>query len=1241
MRILSIHGKNLASLAGEFSLDFRQGPLANAGIFAITGPTGAGKSTLLDAMCLALFDSLPRLEHAPRSGESTQDGLSPSDPRGILRHGTGEGYAAIEFMGRDGHIYRSEWSVQRARKRPDGSLQASKMMLTCLDASPALPDRKKEIKDYILDQIGLNAQQFGRAVVLAQGEFEAFIKAPGDERAQLLEKLTGTGIYTRIGQLAFEKSSAVKKSYQAIEQQIAAKDCLPPADRAALEEQQNTAATAAKASATHLHALQTLQTWHAHHHEHTTRLEQAQSELNNARKNQDNAAPRRAALARNQSALTLAEFWRNSLDAQKALDDATKTLNQTRSAEQEAQQAVQTTQNTLLEAANTLAQAERQQKEAAPQLATARRADQELEAARQTCRTAHEKHKTCKENYARSQKQAVEASKALETAQTLQTTLQAWQEAHRPLERLTRDEHDIARRLKTCQEQAQHIENLQQSLQQHTAELEKAHAAMTAARQTCTEAEIHLQKAERHLHATQDSAPTAQQRAALHEDNITLSKLEQNHTALQKDRLLLTQIRQEHETVQADLSRLINEQQERQTARQHAEQIRPAQHIRAEEARKAATRLTAATDGTAQRLRDTLVPDCPCPVCGAKQHDLSAITSVLDEAAAQAQAEAHKAEQALHDTEQTLLTLNAADAAALPLRTQLEREQQRLTHKQADLESLCAQASATLHAALCTEADEPEPDAETLAQRLRGRQENLHARSMAMTRAQQDIDQANRDERDARSFYEKQRTQSETAAEHLRTVQHRHSTTQDDLQTTQEKQAELTDFLAERLDTIKPDWQNLPNPQRWLTEKTLEWRDTETRLNASKADLPILMSEEARATQARDMTHHQMEEAQKTLTQAETVRIDLERTRATLLNGQPVEAVETALTEATQAATKQHEHARNAHDKAKLLENTTTVQRQEAERTVLSATQKQALSQQKLDQNLLAASLSIADVTLAANLGADALAAEEKALHALETAITSAQAKVVTHQNLLADHETARPHDPTPEGLSLEQALQLARETANKADTALQDVTFRLRQDNEARNQTEKLRADLEQAKKQGRVWEELGDLLGDAKGKVLRGFAQNLTLDRLLGFANEKLAGLKPRYTLQRAGGDTPHGAMLIEVVDNDMGGQTRGLHNLSGGERFLVSLSLALGLSEMSCGQGVRIESLFIDEGFGSLDSNSLEQALAVLEHLHAQGRRVGVISHVEELKERILVKVEITPGASGRSSLTIITD
>ena len=116
-------------------------------------------------------------------------------------------------------------------------------------------------------------------------------------------------------------------------------------------------------------------------------------------------------------------------------------------------------------------------------------------------------------------------------------------------------------------------------------------------------------------------------------------------------------------------------------------------------------------------------------------------------------------------------------------------------------------------------------------------------------------------------------------------------------------------------------------------------------------------------------------------------------------------------------------------------------------------------------------------------------------------------------------------------------------------------------------------------------------------------------------------------------AGGD-----MLIQVVDNDMAGEVRGLHNLSGGERFLISLALALGLAEMSTARGVRIESLFIDEGFGALDPASLGQAISLLEHLHASGRRVGVISHVEELKERIPVRIEVTPTGRGTSRVEV---
>ena len=121
MRILAIRGENLASLCDPFEVDFETEPIRSAGIFAITGPTGAGKTTLLDAICLALFDRLPRMDTAEGGasigrveGDSAQQ-VRYDDVRGILRHGAGSGYAEVDFVGQDGRHYRSRWEVNRAR----------------------------------------------------------------------------------------------------------------------------------------------------------------------------------------------------------------------------------------------------------------------------------------------------------------------------------------------------------------------------------------------------------------------------------------------------------------------------------------------------------------------------------------------------------------------------------------------------------------------------------------------------------------------------------------------------------------------------------------------------------------------------------------------------------------------------------------------------------------------------------------------------------------------------------------------------------------------------------------------------------------------------------------------------------------------------------------------------------------------------------------------------------------------
>lgn len=224
MKILAIRGRNLASLEGDFEIDFTAEPLLSAGIFAISGPTGAGKSTLLDAMCLALFARTPRTDQAKENNVKLQDvsneQLSQSDPRFLLRRGTASGYAEVDFVALNGHRYRARWSVSRARDKENGRLQNPRLALYNLDKAEEEQGTRSELQARIIDLIGLTFEQFTRSVLLAQNDFSTFLKAEQGEKASLLEKLTGTELYSAISRQIFEKNARAKEAFDAIQLRI-------------------------------------------------------------------------------------------------------------------------------------------------------------------------------------------------------------------------------------------------------------------------------------------------------------------------------------------------------------------------------------------------------------------------------------------------------------------------------------------------------------------------------------------------------------------------------------------------------------------------------------------------------------------------------------------------------------------------------------------------------------------------------------------------------------------------------------------------------------------------------------------------------------------------------------------------------------------------------------------------------------------------------------------------------------
>ena len=243
MKILAIRLKNLTSIEGTVEVDFTAEPLRSAGIFAISGPTGAGKSTLLDALCLALYDKAPRFEISADSitlADVGENQISQSDVRNLLRRGMSEGYAEVDFVAVNGDRYRSRWSVRRAYGRADGSLRSQVIEVRNLDSDEELQGTKKELLAQLTDLVGLTYEQFTRTVLLAQNDFATFLKSKGAAKAELLEKLTGTDIYSRISQEVFARNKAAQEEVHIVKGKMDMIQLIPEEEYQTLLQEQKT-----------------------------------------------------------------------------------------------------------------------------------------------------------------------------------------------------------------------------------------------------------------------------------------------------------------------------------------------------------------------------------------------------------------------------------------------------------------------------------------------------------------------------------------------------------------------------------------------------------------------------------------------------------------------------------------------------------------------------------------------------------------------------------------------------------------------------------------------------------------------------------------------------------------------------------------------------------------------------------------------------------------------------------------
>lgn len=1264
MRIHAVRTLNLNSLYGEQSLDFDR-DLAGHALFLIRGDTGAGKSTILDAITLALFGRTPRLD----GGSKSKDAGVDRDPSLALSHGTGKAHAEVDFSVHDAgvrHFWRARWSVAKAHGRPQGKLQRPDRTLIRLDERGAelelvvSSDKEKDTREpFDAALCGLTYDDFSRTVLLAQGQFQLFLRSTQKERAELLERLTGTGEYAAIGVRAAKARQQSDLEVVALEAQatgISVPDAAEQAEmlleRDRLQREETALGEREAELCSHID-------WLKKGVALAEERDKQQSALNQALEAGRQFAPARERLLlhrRTEPATAALRDWTLAKEAEESrgseLVDADGLLAD----------AQRVTSEKDLESATlkgTLSRAEADAAALDPQIVAARKAWADLDLANQSLEKTTADHtknvegrslaeKAHGDSAAKQQELRVEREKlanrllSLEGTDALEARIPVWRQWLQGWQDASSESLDLQKKLDTeCRAGSEATDLLRNSLE-----------AVTKANSLFATAESNLRAAEAALHAVTHGGDAPVVRNDL---ELTRSRFLQQKEALDQ---LLPLVRDES-SKSAEQATLLAKTAEK---RAHLETVR-ARHGVQQEARglldAEVTRLTAAREHLGLVLeiverRAALTDGEACPLCGSHDHPYrdgsasppdtshfektrTSIESLLDTSRDNLR-EASRAEKETGDEIRISLGgLQAMEERHSTLEAEIGKCQDRLREALdavviAGLSPDSGLSPASAEAAR----DRAAGDLAKTDDRLRQLKEAIDGASSARLGA------AELQSAVARAAGNAQEAQGKVDSSEKQAT---------DLRSRKEgSERRAADFERSLRDDLgRERWLQLPLEGSSESFGTLvesaeqrfkEWRRFRSECDTVDSEIhkhePLVAGDrkqmELTAKAATDSEKQLEIQRQKTKHAATAVGGCLQGRHPDELATESRKRVDSARS-TLEAAEAQRTEARRKHDKA-IASQIAAAKEANASRTLLVAAQK------LLDEALAEAGLPDVAALEMATLLPDEIARSTELEKTIDDKLRRAEGGVSGVAGQIETWRSGRPESLAADA-DLDRLCAEAGAVGQDKGSVAKSVGGIEQQLNDAAKNAQTLegtRSKLIERRKEAERWTLIDELIGTADGSRFRRLAQGYHLMELADFANQRLEKLSDRYRLCVRRGEHGEPTMDFLVQDSHQADVERPLTTLSGGETFLVSLALALALSDF---RAVRmpVETVLIDEGFGTLDPVTLNTVVQALENLQTStGKRVGIISHVGGLAERIGGRVLVKRVAAGRSEIVI---
>jgi DNA repair protein SbcC/Rad50 len=1242
MKIVSIKIKNLNSLRGEHNIDLELPPIKNTGLFLITGNTGSGKTTILDAITLALYGRIPR-----NSGDK--------NPSQVLTHGEKDALSEVKFRV-SGKEYLAHWSctLKEVKKRDkEKGIEIKYDIHRAISdgegnilASAKVTEVEKKVEEILL---GLSFDQFSRSVMLAQGDFAKLLKEDKNERSAILERITNMHIYSDLSQAAHLRHKQAVAEYNQLETQIQqySAQLITPEQEIELQERR-------RQFESDIVVLRE-----------STAQRQAQiQQQQEAEQVQTNIIQAAALIAKREAELSelsadieklylheKAEPFAEDLRKQDEYADRLQKAEQQHEAQNKSEAALSqrmaAATDTQLQQAAIFAELKEELAQKREIWREVRQLDQKINEAR-AAENRHRRSQTeAATQLAKLETDGATLNKEIQTLVAKEQAINDWLEKNSAFcPRESSDIHSQKTNVERHSEWAKLLARCEADIKQNEKNQAKNNQAQDAA-----------------LAKHNDLSLKAKALRTTYEQYLKTHRLQFDDYKLENLQSIEKRINQ-GDSFLKDIAALIDIEAKNQDNYQQIGRRKEEQHL---------------AELSLAHLHTILL----------NLHDQRNDTEQAIETAEQTEQklkQKHKNQQFLIDALQYRQKhLHIGDNCPLctqicidipqDLQSELESQLQSLYDEQQQAQNRQKQCQTQLKN-IEKELKKQGQEAQKIADAIGSLQRNIVELEIAITRNeregmnlitnwQMNIDTSKgisiealqelradylRQLQDLQDFIKSAQTwrgdyaltterfrdcendiqKLKNESSELLKKQYEYTAEQKNLQT---KIAEASQTISSFLQTYQQahqeaDWSNSLDILQANRQKLKDYEQQKTQIEFNKSDRKTMLGINIENITA---AKENLAALLQLLQESQTAVADLSQSRQTLMPlSQDPDTAEKNLTDIVLKAESDGQAAEKA------------VAQIQNEIALLQGSQ-QTLRLQIADDKLLLAqigkNLTQAYITLQV--------ADAAALRAWLLPLTTAQKiRQQTEQNQqalaqaqlrLSELQAQAQNLPEVSADVLQQLLQQQQSDSLNAEELNKQVGRLSAQLEQYERNKAQFAAFAEQRAAQAQDlqrWTQLDKLIGAADGKKFREFAQAITLRRLIQFANIHLSKfIGGRYQLRQ---DNPSEISLV-VIDRFQADNRRTLHSLSGGETFLASLALALALADLA-GTQIQFESLFIDEGFGSLDSDTLQVAIDVLQTLHKQGKTIGIISHVELLQQSISTQIQVLPTGGGFSQLRV---